>query len=232
MFLCIGCRRVSTSDNGTFTQRNSNLIEPLIRGVGCRFKYLLRCDKLSTAHNFRRLRWPTSKRFNPVCMLLRRRRPRHWSVLIVYCACTAARCLAFPAAAISRLHSLSSQRQLSARMTIELQSDASFQTDVLTKLYSNIVSMSPVETVTIRGRKILVKRDDKMRLAESGICGNKARKLYAMNAIPAADFPELTVSHGGSQSNAMLALAAVCSSKGKAFRYYTKVSNACTIFIC
>eukprot|EP00953_Heterococcus_sp_UTEX-ZZ885_P018975 10601-Heterococcus_DN1.PRE.3 len=152
-----------------------------------------------------------------------RRRSKHWHVVIFCCACAAARCAAFSAAAVSRRHILGASRLTGvAKMTIELQSDASFQVDVLKKPPSNAVSISPVETVTIRGRKILVKRDDKMRLAESGICGNKARKLYAMNAIPAADFPELTVSHGGSQSNAMLALAAVCSSKGKAFRYYTK----------
>ncbi|KAG5179072.1 tryptophan synthase beta subunit-like PLP-dependent enzyme [Tribonema minus] len=85
-----------------------------------------------------------------------------------------------------------------------------------------MVTQSPVDTFTIRGRTVLVKRDDKMRLKGSGISGNKARKLYTFNATPADQLPDLVVSHGGAQSNAMLALAAVATSKGKRFRYYTK----------
>ncbi|CAN0216993.1 unnamed protein product, partial [Ectocarpus sp. 13 AM-2016] len=61
-------------------------------------------------------------------------------------------------------------------------------------------SESPVEEFAIRGRRVLVKRDDKMRLAESGLSGNKARKLYALNKTPAASFPEVVASHGGPQA--------------------------------
>lgn len=72
---------------------------------------------------------------------------------------------------------------------------------------------SPVEVVTVRGRKVYIKRDDLLRLEGSTVSGNKARKLFALNQIPAADFPKCVVSYGGSQSNAMLALAAVVQSK-------------------
>ena len=38
-----------------------------------------------------------------------------------------------------------------------------------------------------------------MRLAESGLSGNKARKLYALNRTPADSFPRVVASHGGPQ---------------------------------
>ncbi|CAM9700092.1 unnamed protein product [Scytosiphon promiscuus] len=86
-----------------------------------------------------------------------------------------------------------------------------------------VASESPVEEFVVRGRRVLVKRDDKMRLAESGLSGNKARKLYALNKTPARDFPKIVASHGGPQSNAMVAIAAVVASKpGSSFIYYTK----------
>eukprot|EP00904_Undaria_pinnatifida_P012503 jgi/Undpi1/8383/HiC_scaffold_25.g10851.m1 len=86
-----------------------------------------------------------------------------------------------------------------------------------------VESEAPVEEFAIRGRRVLVKRDDKMRLAGSGLSGNKARKLYALNKIPMESFPKLLASHGGAQSNAMVAIAAVVASKaGSSFVYYTK----------
>lgn len=72
---------------------------------------------------------------------------------------------------------------------------------------------SPVEMVSIRGKKVYIKRDDLLRLQDSNVSGNKARKLFALNQIPATDFPACVVSYGGSQSNAMLALAAIVLSK-------------------
>jgi hypothetical protein len=72
---------------------------------------------------------------------------------------------------------------------------------------------SPVEVVSVRGRKVYIKRDDLLRLEGSNVSGNKARKMFALNQIPADDFPKCVVSYGGSQSNAMLALAAVVQSK-------------------
>jgi hypothetical protein len=72
---------------------------------------------------------------------------------------------------------------------------------------------SPIEPILIRDRLVYIKHDDRLRLPHSNISGNKARKFYALNNIPASDFPEAIVSYGGPQSNAMVALAAVVSSK-------------------
>jgi 1-aminocyclopropane-1-carboxylate deaminase/D-cysteine desulfhydrase-like pyridoxal-dependent ACC family enzyme len=69
---------------------------------------------------------------------------------------------------------------------------------------------SPVDLAIVRGRLVHVKRDDQLRLPGSQISGNKARKLWSLNALSLFhDFPDVVVSYGGPQSNAMLALAAV-----------------------
>ena len=52
-----------------------------------------------------------------------------------------------------------------------------------------------------------------------GVCGNKARKLSQLCTRPR--LPAL-VSHGGPQSNAMLALAAVAAARGTELTYHTK----------
>ena len=72
---------------------------------------------------------------------------------------------------------------------------------------------SPVEKVLVRNRVVYFKRDDLLRLQGSNVSGNKARKLFALNAIPVDDFPDCVVSYGGPQSNAMVALAAIVNSK-------------------
>lgn len=72
---------------------------------------------------------------------------------------------------------------------------------------------SPVESISIRGRNVYFKRDDLIQLPGSGVSGNKARKMLALNQIPATDFPECIASYGGPQSNAMLAIAAIVHSK-------------------
>ena len=74
-------------------------------------------------------------------------------------------------------------------------------------------SKSPVECILIRDRLMHVKRDDVLHLPSSNISGNKARKFQTLNNIPAQDFPDVIVSYGGPQSNAMVALAAIVSSK-------------------
>lgn len=90
---------------------------------------------------------------------------------------------------------------------------------------------SPVHKVQIKGKSVYIKRDDLIRLEGSGISGNKARKFYALNQIPAEIFPNTLVSYGGPQGNAMVALAAIVASKNrqitegetkKRFVYYTK----------
>lgn len=73
-----------------------------------------------------------------------------------------------------------------------------------------------VETRTICGdRTVHIHRDDLLKLPQSGISGNKARKLWALDQVPAESFPTCVVSYGGPQSNAMLALAAIVYSKNR-----------------
>jgi len=74
---------------------------------------------------------------------------------------------------------------------------------------------SPVEEKCIAGRRVYIKRDDLLRLHGSQISGNKARKLLAMNEVPASQFPNCLVSYGGPQSNSMLALAALVNYKNR-----------------
>lgn len=78
-------------------------------------------------------------------------------------------------------------------------------------LPSPLLQPSPVDTVLVRDRIVYVKRDDKLRLPGSQISGNKARKMMTLNDMMMAwtNFPSCVVSHGGPQSNAMLALAAL-----------------------
>jgi 1-aminocyclopropane-1-carboxylate deaminase/D-cysteine desulfhydrase-like pyridoxal-dependent ACC family enzyme len=74
---------------------------------------------------------------------------------------------------------------------------------------------SPIEVFLIRDRLVYVKHDDRLHLPQSNVSGNKARKFYALNNIPASAFPDAIVSYGGPQSNAMVALAAIVSSKNR-----------------
>jgi 1-aminocyclopropane-1-carboxylate deaminase len=75
--------------------------------------------------------------------------------------------------------------------------------------------VSPVEHRVICSRTIWIKRDDLLKLENSGISGNKARKMWSLNQIPAEEFPSCVVSYGGPQSNSMLALAAIVNSKNR-----------------
>ena len=78
-------------------------------------------------------------------------------------------------------------------------------------------SQSSVERIVIRDRICYIKRDDNLFLPGSNISGNKARKFLSLNNLPADDgFPDALVSYGGHQSNAMVALAAIVSSKNAA----------------
>jgi 1-aminocyclopropane-1-carboxylate deaminase/D-cysteine desulfhydrase-like pyridoxal-dependent ACC family enzyme len=83
------------------------------------------------------------------------------------------------------------------------------------KRNEKLSSPSPVEELAIRGRRVYVKHDDQLRLQGSGISGNKARKMWTLNEIPAESFPACLVSYGGPQSNSMLALAAVANFKNR-----------------
>ena len=80
------------------------------------------------------------------------------------------------------------------------------------------MNTSPISKIILDGREFFVKRDD---LIDPFLAGNKYRKLYTLLQTPSNKFNQI-ISYGGTQSNAMLAIAAMCKSKGWKFTYYTK----------
>jgi len=77
---------------------------------------------------------------------------------------------------------------------------------------------SPISKINLDGRDFYVKRDD---LIDPYLAGNKYRKLYTLLQTPQNKLKTI-ISYGGTQSNAMLAIAAMCQKKGWKFIYYTK----------
>ncbi len=80
---------------------------------------------------------------------------------------------------------------------------------------------SPIMPVTVQGKPYFIKRDDLSLLTDTDINGNKARKFaYYMYH----ECPNITtlISHGGTQSNAMRALALLAHHKKWTFIYYTR----------
>ena len=77
---------------------------------------------------------------------------------------------------------------------------------------------SPVSKIILEGREFFVKRDD---LIDPYLAGNKYRKLYTLLHTPNNTYNTI-ISYGGTQSNAMLAIAAMCKKKKWQFVYYTK----------
>ncbi|MDQ6991895.1 MAG: pyridoxal-phosphate dependent enzyme [Mariprofundus sp.] len=82
--------------------------------------------------------------------------------------------------------------------------------------------LSSVEKILVRGRNYYLKRDD---LIDPLLSGNKYRKLYALIQAPAEQY-ERIISYGGTQSNAMLSIAALCQQKGWRFDYTSKTVAA------
>jgi len=76
----------------------------------------------------------------------------------------------------------------------------------------------PISKIILEGREFLIKRDD---LIDPFLAGNKYRKLYILLQTPSNKLNKI-ISYGGTQSNAMLAIAAMCKNKGWEFTYYTK----------
>jgi len=81
---------------------------------------------------------------------------------------------------------------------------------------------SPISKIILEGREFLVKRDD---LIDPHLAGNKYRKLYALLNTPRERLSKI-ISYGGTQSNAMLAIAAMCKKKDWEFIYYTKTLSS------
>ena len=77
---------------------------------------------------------------------------------------------------------------------------------------------SPISKIILEGREFLVKRDD---LIDPYLAGNKYRKLYTLLNTAKKSLNQI-VSYGGTQSNAMLSIAAMCKQKSWKFTYYTK----------
>ena len=77
---------------------------------------------------------------------------------------------------------------------------------------------SPISNILVDGREFYIKRDD---LIDPFLAGNKYRKLYTLLQTPSSSLNKI-ISYGGTQSNAMLAIAAMCKMKGWEFTYYTK----------
>jgi len=80
------------------------------------------------------------------------------------------------------------------------------------------VHYSPISSIYINTREFLIKRDD---LIDPYLAGNKYRKLYTLLNTPSNKINKI-ISYGGTQSNAMLAIAAMCQTKQWEFVYYTK----------
>ena len=80
----------------------------------------------------------------------------------------------------------------------------------------------PTSKIILEGREFLIKRDD---LIDPHLAGNKYRKLYSLINTP-KEHLQTIISYGGTQSNAMLAIAALCKQKEWEFLYYTKPLNA------
>ncbi|NPA59744.1 MAG: 1-aminocyclopropane-1-carboxylate deaminase [Epsilonproteobacteria bacterium] len=78
---------------------------------------------------------------------------------------------------------------------------------------------SPISKIILDEREFLVKRDD---LIDPFLAGNKYRKLYTLLQTPSNKL-DTVISYGGTQSNAMLAIASMCKNKGWRFIYYTKL---------
>jgi len=81
---------------------------------------------------------------------------------------------------------------------------------------------SPISKILLEGREFLVKRDE---LIDPYLAGNKYRKLYTLLQTPKENLHTI-ISYGGTQSNAMLAIAAMCKEKEWKFLYYTKPMNS------
>lgn len=85
-----------------------------------------------------------------------------------------------------------------------------------------MLTPSPISKITLEGREFFIKHDE---LIDPYLSGNKYRKLYTLLQTPKEKLHTI-ISYGGTQSNAMLALAAICKKKNWKFIYYTKKVSA------
>ena len=76
---------------------------------------------------------------------------------------------------------------------------------------------SVIQTIRFNDQEYYLKRDDLL----TPIAGNKARKLYGLLQTDLTQYQGV-ISHGGAQSNAMLAVAQLCQLLNLPFQYYTR----------
>jgi 1-aminocyclopropane-1-carboxylate deaminase/D-cysteine desulfhydrase-like pyridoxal-dependent ACC family enzyme len=77
---------------------------------------------------------------------------------------------------------------------------------------------TPLSCIEVDGREFFIKRDE---LYDTYLSGNKFRKLQKLIDTPKEQYRRI-ISYGGSQSNAMLSIAALAKAKGWEYIYYTK----------
>ena len=80
------------------------------------------------------------------------------------------------------------------------------------------MQQTPISSIFLDTREYLIKRDD---LIDPYLAGNKYRKLYTLVHTPKEKYKKI-ISYGGTQSNAMLAIASLAQKKDWKFEYYTK----------
>lgn len=80
------------------------------------------------------------------------------------------------------------------------------------------MSLTPISKIILEDREFFVKRDE---LIDPYLAGNKFRKLHTLLNTPSSLYKRI-ISYGGTQSNAMLAIAALCKQKNWEFVYYSK----------
>jgi len=80
------------------------------------------------------------------------------------------------------------------------------------------MSPTPISKFILDGREFFVKRDE---LFDPYLAGNKFRKLHTLLHTPKERYTKI-ISYGGTQSNAMLAIARMCEQKSWEFEYYSK----------
>ena len=84
-----------------------------------------------------------------------------------------------------------------------------------------IESAQIVQRMVFR-KNLHIKRDD-LLISASGLSGNKARKFKFLEKLfVEKSSPQLLVSYGGLQSNAMAAISSICHHYNSKFIYMTK----------
>jgi len=112
------------------------------------------------------------------------------------------------------------KRAISMRKEHNPKATAMQASDVVCVMLGLMLQPGPtiIEPFLFHNHTFFVKRDDQI---DPLLSGNKYRKLYSLMQIPAQQY-QCIFSYGGTQSNAMLSIAALCQNKGWQFHYTAK----------